>query len=122
MSNKTKIDNLNSEDIYSLLLFTLFKLTEVPEYSTLSELIYILDKQSFLTLCKYFGGMTIKIPTLNDLQCLLYSLHIYEEVTSGKELDDVIKSLNLSHKKVKFIKKYYNKLLEVMQEYEFVKR
>lgn len=119
---KNKLDNLNSEDIYSLLLFTLFKLTKVPEYSSLSELIYILDKKSFLTLCKYFGGMTIKIPTLNDLQFLLYALFVYEEVSSGKEIDAALNGLKLPHRKIKIVKKYYNKLLEVMQGYEFVKR
>ena len=117
-----KLNNLNSEDIYSLLLFTLFRLTNVPEYSTLSELIYLLDKENFLKLCKYFGGLTIKIPTLEDLQYLLYTLLIYEEVINGKELDDALTELKLSSKKLKFVKRAYNKLLSVMQEYDFVKR
>ena len=117
-----KLNNLNSEDIYSLLLFTLFRLTNVPEYSTLSELIYLLDKENFLKLCKYFGGLTIKIPTLEDLQYLLYTLLIYEEIINGKELDDALTELKLSSKKLKFVKRAYNKLLSVMQEYDFVKR
>ena len=43
---QASLDNLNMVDIYSMMLFALYKLNNVPEYSTLSELVYILDKDS----------------------------------------------------------------------------
>lgn len=39
----TEIAKLNEMDTYSLILFTLFKLRDIPEYATLSELVYILE-------------------------------------------------------------------------------
>lgn len=64
-------------DIYSLILFALFKLRDIPDYLVLSELVYILDKDSLLKLCEYFGGTTIHIPTIDELESLLYSLLLY---------------------------------------------
>ena len=47
MSFKENIDNLKQQDIYSFLLFVLYRLTGVNEYSSLSELAYVLDKKNF---------------------------------------------------------------------------
>ena len=60
------LTTLKEPDLYSLSMFTLYKLVDIPEYSSISELSYILDKTNLLKLCEYFGGTTIKIPTLND--------------------------------------------------------
>ena len=66
MSNtlRKELDNLKMTDTFSLILFVLYKIRDVKEYSTLSELAYILDKDALLNLCEYFGGMSIKIPTI----------------------------------------------------------
>ena len=37
------LEELDKRDIYSLILLILYRLKEIPEYSTLSELVYILD-------------------------------------------------------------------------------
>jgi hypothetical protein len=74
MSIKTELNNLKNMDIYSLLLFTLYQCRKSDEYSSLSELAYILDKQNLLNLCEYFGGLTIQIPTIDELESLLNSL------------------------------------------------
>ena len=78
MRIKEEVNKLKSQDIYSLMLFALFKLKDVPEYSSLSELVYILDKDSLLKLCEYFGGMTIKIPTIKELESMVYLLLLYQ--------------------------------------------
>ena len=44
MKIKTELEKLKSVDIYSLLMFVLFKVKDVKEYSTMSELCYLLDK------------------------------------------------------------------------------
>ena len=77
MKIKEAVATLKETDIYSLMLFAMFKLRDIPEYSSLSELVYILDKDSLLKLCEYFGGTTIKIPTIEELETLLYALTIY---------------------------------------------
>lgn len=50
----------------------------IPEYSSIAELVYILDKDNMLNLCEYFGGQTIKIPTIKELESLVYSLLLFQ--------------------------------------------
>ena len=74
------------------MLFALFKLRDIPEYSSLSELAYILDKNNLLKFCEYFGGLTLKVPTINELESILYSLVLYQYVDIEKiEYDEAIK-------------------------------
>ena len=73
---REQLDSLKVTDIYSLILFTLYKLKDIPEYSTLSELAYILDKKSLLNFFEYFGGTTITIPTLKDFKLVIISSYI----------------------------------------------
>ena len=65
------LEELDKQDIYSLILFTLYKLKDVSEYSVLSELIYILDDKSFARFLSYFEGQTIKVPKINDLKNII---------------------------------------------------
>ena len=119
-----KLNSLKDTDIYSLLLFVLFKVIDIPQYSTLSELVYILDKNNLLKLCEYFGGTTIKIPTIQDLQILVQSLVLYQKVNIQK--NDFDKSLKLlgqiKNQDIKKIKKSYVKLCQVLQNYELSKK
>ena len=80
MNINKELNNLKSTNIYSLMLFAMYKLINIPEYSTLSELVYILNKDDFLNLCEYFGGTTIKIPTIHELKSLTYALLLYQYV------------------------------------------
>lgn len=56
---KKELSNIKELDIYSLILFALFKLRDIPDYLALSELVFLMDKKELLKLCEYFGGMTI---------------------------------------------------------------
>jgi len=121
MELKSELKKLKDDDIYSLILFILFKLRDIPEYSTLSELIYVLNKNEFLKLCEYFGGMTITIPTIDDLEHLLNMLTIYEMTTIDKiSLDDAIKSLKLNKQKSEKIQKDYYKLVDILSQYNLL--
>lgn len=118
--NNNQLNSLKENDVYSMLLFALYQSNKLPEYSTLSELIYILDKEPLLKLCEYFGGTTIKIPTIDDLEILIYALLIYQKVDIDKsDLDTVIKQLELKSFKIKQIKEAYKNLCDVMQRFEF---
>ena len=94
MRLKEELQKFKETDMYSLILFTLFKIKDIPEYSTLSELVYILDKDSLLKLCEYYGGLTIKIPTIEDLEGLVYSLVLYEAVDIKQQsFDEALKEI-----------------------------
>lgn len=116
---KEELLKLKDVDIYSLILFALFKLRDVPEYSSLSELAYILDKESLLKLCEYFGGLTLKIPTIDELESLIYSLVLYQYVNlEGMEYTDAINLIGKS-KDLRKIKKDYFSICKILENYSF---
>lgn len=119
----TNLDSLKERDVYSLLLFCLYKLQEIPEYSSLSELVYVMDKNNFLNLCEYFGGQTIRIPTINEVESLMYSLLLYQYVNIdhipyNKAIDIIGKE---SHE-LREVKKNYRNLCKVLENYTFKAR
>ena len=114
MNIKKELDNLSTADIYSLMLFVLYKSTEIPEYSSLSQLAYILDKDSLLKLCEFYGGLTIKIPTVQELDSLLQGLLLFQLVDIEKE--------NLEEMSSKFDKETlttYQHIKEILKNYSF---
>lgn len=117
------IKDLNSFkdiDVYSLSMFVLYKLTNIPEYSAISELPYILDKKNLLNLCEYFGGRTIKIPTTEELYSLLHLLLLYQYVNiENMEYNEAITILGYNSKELRKVKSAYNKLCKVLSNYSF---
>ena len=119
----TKLNNLKQQDVYSLSLFCLYKLTNVPEYSSLSELSYVLDKDNLLNLCKYFGGQTIKIPTLKELKNLINALLLYQYVkVENMTYDQGIEVLKNNDCDLHEVKIEYRTLCDVLKNYDFQAR
>ena len=120
---KNKLNNLKEADIYSVIMFALFKLRECPEYSTLSELCFILDKEPLLKLCEIFGGMTITIPTVDELELMTYALLLYQYVDIDN-LSYEVACEKLKNKTINMlkIKNMYIKLREVLNNYSFSPR
>ena len=120
MSIKTELNNLQNADIYSLLLFTLYQCRHSNEYSALSELAYILDEKNLLSLCEYFGGMTITIPTIEELELLLCGLSVFKSINIDKLSVEYSLSMYASHKfSLDEIKTSYLQISEVMENYCF---
>lgn len=123
MNIKNNLDNLKSQDIYSLILFALYKIKDIPEFSSLSELAYVLDKKNLLNLCEYFGGVTITIPTVDDLEYLTYSLLLYQYVKLDKmDYDAAIELVGHESKDLRKVKKNYLRMCEILDKYSFVPR
>jgi hypothetical protein len=120
MSIKSELDALKNEDIYSLLLFALYKCRGTNEFSALSELAFILDENSLLSLCEYFGGLTITIPTIEELELMLSGLTMYKNVNvEGQSIDDYTNTLIGTDRRKDQIKLAYSKILDVMSNYSF---
>ena len=120
MSIKTELNNLKNADIYSLLMFTLYQCRHSNEYSSLSELAYILDEKNLLGLCEYFGGTTITIPTIEELELLLCGLSVFKSI----HIDHLTTEESLlpyaNHKfTVDEIKNSYLQISYVMENYKF---
>lgn len=115
---KDRLKTLNQTDIYSMVLFALYKIKDVPEYSTVSELAYVLDRTNLLNLCEYFGGLTIKVPTISEIEELMGVLLIYQKVNiEHQNLEEIIQGLDSANSRN--IRDKYNKLCEVLSKYEF---
>lgn len=117
---KTNIEKLNTTDIYSLMLFALFKMRDIKEYSTLSELVYVLDRKSLMNFLETFGGMTITVPTKGELQILVNSLLLYQLVDiENKDYQESLDSLDIKTFAKKDIETIYFKLKSILEEYDF---
>lgn len=120
---REQLTKLKDIDIYSLMLFALYKTKDIPEYASLSELVYILDKDSLLKLCEYFGGTTLKIPTIEQLESLVYALILYQYVNiEHMQYDEAVKLVGHCSKDLRNVKSDYCKLCKVLEQYDFTKR
>lgn len=118
-----RIENFKETDIYSLSMFVLYKLTDIPEYSINGELPYILDKKSLLNFCNYFGGRTIRVPTLSELYSIMYLVLLYQYTKIDKmEYKDAIKIIGFKPSELRKVKTAYNKVCEVLDKYDFKRK
>ena len=117
---RTALDALDKDDIYSLMLFTLYKLRDMPEYLALSELCYVLDGANLPKFLSYFGGMTLQVPTLKDMRLILSALKIYQYVNIDKgDFEEALKAAVTDDTAIDEVKDAYIKICEVMANYEF---
>ena len=122
MTIKEELNQLKETDVYSMLLFILYKVKDTEEYSVLSELVYVLDKPNLLNLCEYFGGLTIKIPTIDELESLLHSLLLYQYIEiDGLSYDDAIAKFGFDSFELRTIKKNYKKISKLLENYSFLR-
>lgn len=114
------LEELDEKDVYSLLLFILYKMKDDKRFSTLSELVYILDKNSLFNLLSVFGGLTITIPQTRDLKLVVAGLLIYQLVNlDGRDLVSSIKEVNTGEYTEAELKDTYLKICDVVKDYEF---
>lgn len=75
-----------SEELdFQYLLQLLPPLHETPEFANLPELFSIIGAKSLIKLCKYAGGETITIPTLEELCKDIQALQWYYDVYVSKK-------------------------------------
>ena len=117
--NKTELNKLTKPDLMSFMLFALYKIKEVPKFSAISELAYVLDLNNLLKLCEYFGGTTIQIPTIIELESLVRAFLFYQYVDiGGMSYSDAIKLLKYDSQEYSIIKQDYLQLKEFLNEYQ----
>lgn len=105
---RNDLDILQSNDIYSLALFTLYKLSDNSKYSTISEIPYIIDKDSLFRFLKFYGGHTIAVPTVEELVSTTRLLVAYQQLkVLGRSFKDSLKCAGIDYniKDVPLIKK-----------------
>ena len=118
----SEINKFKTKDIYNLMLYILYKVSDDPQYSTLSQLSYILNKEDLLKLCSYYGGLTIKIPSIDELELMLNALFVFYEVDIQKQ--DMTKTLNNFQTTISErykIKKAYSAIKNTLKDIDFSK-
>ena len=93
----TIINNITeTSDLYFLSLLLLDKMSESSSrrYQMIAELSYLLDTKSFLNLIHYFEGMTITIPTRNQVvdALRLISIYYYYDIHGYSWKDSLVKA------------------------------
>lgn len=72
------LEDISKEDALSIASSLLYSLRGFPQYSVVSELSYLLDYKSFIKLITYYNGMTIKIPSIDEVNDMLKVLLVYQ--------------------------------------------
>jgi len=103
MSNKEL--SITEELDFQYLLQLLPPLENEPEFAWLPELFSIIGAKNLITLCKYAGGETIKLPTLEQLSRNIDALQWYYDVyiTKKKSLGEIPANLCASVMKIKSV-------------------
>lgn len=116
---KANLNSLHLSDIYTLMLFAMYKIQEIPDYAILSELCYLLDGSNLTRLLTYFAGRTIRFPTEEDFSVMANALLLYQYINiDGDSLTTAQSKLNTSSRKMQDkITELYLKLLPIMKQY-----
>lgn len=77
--------SIKDELDFQYLLQLLPPLENEPEFAWLPELFSIIGARKLITLCKYAGGETIKIPTIEQLAIDIDALQWYYNVYISKK-------------------------------------
>lgn len=117
------VSNLTKPDIYSALCTLLYELKNVPEYSALSELYYILDKPSMDLLMRYYEGQTVRFPTKEEVAELTQVLRLFNNYEVKKmPWKDAVRESGYDPSKGKAAKNKLEKLKEIMESYNYGNR
>ena len=118
-SIKKSLNNLHLSDIYSLMLFILFKIQDIPEYAVTSELCYLLDGANMTRLLTYFAGKTVTFPTEAEMTIVTSALLLYQYINiDGETFTTALNKLgDLTNKEKDKITELYIQILPIMKQY-----
>lgn len=76
-----------------------------------------------LKLCEYFGGLSIKVPTIEELESVVYSLVLYQYVQiDGISYEEAVKLLGSKSSELRKIKSDYEQIKVILDSYDFTRR
>ena len=119
---KNILDSLHLSDVYSLMLFILYKVEDIPDYAALSRLCFLLDGSNLTRLLTYYGGKTVTFPTHEQFKILTNALLLYQFVNiEGYTLPDAQKKLDIDEDLQQTVLDLYLKIIPIISEYNLDK-
>lgn len=113
------LNKLEENDLITIILYCIYKFTDDPEYATISELAYTLDKDSLYNLCATFGGTTLKIPTLEEYRNMVKVMLIFDYVNScDMTFTDACEKVGVTDDELESITNMYTIMMRVLDSYE----
>lgn len=117
------LNKFNEPDVYSVLCSYLYEFKNIPEYSTLCELAYLLDKDSFTNLIKYYEGQTITIPTRDEFRSCIRVLLLFQYFEIEKKpWKESLLAAGFQSSEGKAAQNQLNKLKSVIKDYNYGNR
>ena len=116
---KKNLNALHLSDIYSLMLFILYKVQDIPEYAVTSELCYLLDGANMTRLLTYFAGRTVTFPTESEMAIVTNALLMYQYINIDGETFTAAQNKleKLTKKEKEKVTELYVQLLPIMKQY-----
>lgn len=116
---KDNLNLLHLSDIYSLILFIIYKIQDIPEYAALSELCYLLDGSNLTRLLTYFAGKTVTFPTEDEFTNFTNALLLYQYINiEGNSLTEAVSKLEDATAKQKDLAvNLYLQIIPIMKQY-----
>lgn len=114
------LPDLDNDDLYSMSMMLLYASKDNPRYSTLSELMFILDHDNFLNFIKYFEGQTIEVPSLSDISESLKALLLYQYVEiEHQDFYQAMELVRIPREQSREAKKILNKFKKTVERYNY---
>ncbi len=70
--------SFTKDNAYYIALMLLYFLKGEKKYSTISEMVYLLDRENFLNLVQYYGGQEVYIPNNEEIITALKTVLLYQ--------------------------------------------
>lgn len=113
------LNTLEEKDLITIILYCIYKFTQDPNYATISELAYTLDKDSLYKLCSTFGGTTIKVPTLREYRNMVKVMLIFDYVNSdGLTFSEASEKAGVTDDELDSVTEMYSIMLKVLETYD----
>ena len=101
----------SDEGVYTLALGLLYVLKEEETYSSLSRIAFVLDRKSFDNLIDNLGGMTITIPTREEVNSMIKALVYYQiRYLENKSFSEACRLSGADLKDIKKVNSYAKKI------------
>jgi len=82
-----------------------------------------MDDKTLIRFLQYFGGMTIKVPTLDEFEEMIRALTLYNKVQlEHEDFEDTVYHMGMGTQMKNHVLDLYKNLCNIMGDFNFVSR